>query len=107
MTETIGELDSTALEKARKAFARILQAMQSTGKATAAATILGVSDSTVSRVKNEKLEDAIKLIYLMGFKLVESDCELVDSVELSTLKANTIRLYQYEQIHGALDCEEE
>ncbi len=103
MTETIGELDSTALEKARKAFARILQAMQSTGKATEAATILGVSDSTVSRVKNEKLE----LIYLMGFKLVESDCEMVDSVELSTLKANTIRLYQYEQIHGALDCEEE
>jgi hypothetical protein len=107
MTVTVGELESTALEKSRKAFARVLQSMQSTGKAAAAATVLGVSDSTVSRVKNEKLEDSIKLIYLMGFKLVESDWEGVDSAELSILKANTIRLYQYEQEHGALGDEEE
>lgn len=107
MAVTVGELESTALEKARKGYARVLQAMQSSGKATAAATVLGVSDSTVSRVKNEKLEDSIKLIYLMGFKLVESDWEGIDAVELSILKANTIRLYQYEQEHGALDGEEE
>jgi AraC-like DNA-binding protein len=48
----------------------VLQAMQDPGTARTLAHVLGVSESTVSRTKTEKLEDAITLITHLGFKVV-------------------------------------
>lgn len=103
----MGELNSTALAKARKAFARILQAFAENGKATAIAAILGETDSTISRIKNDKLEDSIKILYLLGFKVVESDSVTVPLTELQGLRACASRLLAYESKHGQLDGEEE
>lgn len=47
------------------------------------------------------------LLYQLGFKLVDFESVLVDCKELQTLKANTVRLYQYEATHGSLGREEE
>lgn len=65
----------TPLEKARKAHSALLQALQEGGKQGAIAVALGVSDSTVSRIKTEKVEDALNLLYLAGFKLVPADAK--------------------------------
>jgi DNA-binding XRE family transcriptional regulator len=64
------ELSLTPAEKARKAHSMVLQAMQDPGTQRTLAQVLGVSESTVSRTKTEKLEDAITLITHLGFKVV-------------------------------------
>lgn len=49
---------------------RVLQAMEDPGTARTVAQVLGVSESTVSRIKSEKLQDAITLMCHLGFKVV-------------------------------------
>lgn len=66
----MSELSATPSERARKAFATVLQAMQDPGTQRNLAQALGVSESTISRIKTEKLEDAVTLLYQMGFKVV-------------------------------------
>lgn len=66
------ELSSTPAERSRKAHSAVLQAMQDAGTARNVAVALGVSESTVSRIKTEKLEDAIALLYQLGFKVVDA-----------------------------------
>ena len=72
------EASLTTQEKARKAHAKVLQAMQTPGKGGAVAVTLGVSDSTVSRMKTEHLEGALQLIYALGFKVVQGDSKCID-----------------------------
>lgn len=103
----MGELSASGIEKARKAYARVLQAFADTGRATAIAAQLGVSDSTVSRYKNDKLEDAITLIYLAGFKIVDSHAVTVDVDELKGFRMQSMRLMAYENRHGQIEGEEE
>jgi hypothetical protein len=66
----MAELSLTPAERARKSHAKVLQAMQDPGTARNVAQVLGVSESTVSRIKSEKLEDAITLLCHLGFKVV-------------------------------------
>lgn len=66
-------LSTTPSERARKAYSRVLQAMQDPGTQRNVAQVLGVSESTVSRIKSEKLEDAITLLCHLGFKVVPQD----------------------------------
>jgi len=73
------EASLTPQEKARKAHAKVLQAMQTPGKGGAVAVMLGVSDSTVSRMKTEHLEGALSLIYAMGFKVVPEGHKCIDA----------------------------
>ena len=73
------EASLTPQEKARKAHAKVLQAMQTPGKGGAVAVTLGVSDSTVSRMKTEHLEGALSLIYAMGFKVVPEGHKCIDA----------------------------
>jgi AraC-like DNA-binding protein len=79
----MSELSQTPAERARKAFSTVLQAMQDPGTQRNVAQVLGVSESTVSRIKTEKLEDAITLLYHLGFKCVSSEmkCYPVDYVQ--------------------------
>lgn len=69
----MSELSRTPTERARKAHSAALQAMQDPGTQRTVAQVLGVSESTVSRIKTEKLEDAITLLYHLGFKVVPQD----------------------------------
>lgn len=55
-----------------------MQATQDAGTQRNVAIAMGVSESTVSRIKTEKLEDAIALLYQLGFKVVEQSRVCVD-----------------------------
>lgn len=104
---SVAELLTPAVERSRKAFAGVLQRLQGHGVQKQLAVALGVSESTVSRIKSDHMEDCLLMLYQLGFKLVDFESVLVDAKELQTLKANTVRLYQYEASHGALGREEE
>ena len=80
------QLSGTPIERARKAYSRVLQAMQEAGTARNLAPVLGVSEATISRIKNEKLEDAITLLYHLGFKVIEHDRECVPRDYLTALQ---------------------
>ena len=73
-------------ERSRKAHSRLLTAMQEPGTQRNLAQVLGVSEATVSRIKNEKLEDALTLIYQLGFKCVPGDHECVPTEYLQALR---------------------
>lgn len=60
-------------ERARKGVALALQALQEPGKAGAIAGLMGLSDATVSRLKNEKLEEVATLCAFLGIKWVPAD----------------------------------
>ncbi|MBI3157615.1 MAG: hypothetical protein HYZ20_19720 [Burkholderiales bacterium] len=67
------ELSCSPCERARKAHGRVLQCLQEPGTQRNLAHAMGVSEATISRVKTEKLEDALALLYQLGFKVVPSD----------------------------------
>lgn len=52
--------------------------MEEPGTGRNLAQVLGVSETTVSRTKTEKLEDAITLLYHLGFKVVDESRVCVD-----------------------------
>lgn len=81
----MGELSMTSHERSRKAHSLLLQAMQDPGTQRNLALALGVSESTVSRTKTEKLEDAVTLIYQLGFKVVASDRVCVDRAKFEAV----------------------
>ena len=64
---------STPAERARKGVALALQQLQEPGKAGAIAAVMGLSDATVSRLKNEKLEEVALLCAHLGIKWVPAD----------------------------------
>lgn len=81
MTELCGDPRETS----RKALACVLQALQEPGTQKALAVALGTSESTLSRIKTEKLEDALTLIYQLGFRVVQADRVCVDRERLNTI----------------------
>jgi hypothetical protein len=72
------QLSITPAERSRKAHAAILRAMEAPGTGRNVAQVLGVSETTVSRIKTEKLEDAITLMCHLGFKVVDESRVCVD-----------------------------
>jgi DNA-binding XRE family transcriptional regulator len=72
------EVSQSAAERARKAYSAVLQRLQAPGIQSNLAIALGVSESTVSRIKTDKLEDAIALITQLGFKVVPENQVCVD-----------------------------
>lgn len=91
----MSELSLTPAERARKAHSSVLQAMQEPGTQRNLAQVLGTSEATVSRIKTEKLEDAITLLYHLGFKVVSRELKCypekyVDSLrELARMQMNS------------------
>jgi hypothetical protein len=81
----MAELCGDPAAKARKAYSNVLQAMQEPGTARNVAQILGVSEATVSRTKTEKLEDAVTLLYHLGFKVVPNDMKCFPSDYMAAL----------------------
>lgn len=75
-------------ESARKSYSAVLQALadpESTCNQSKLAERLGVSESTVSRLKNDQLLEILRMLAHMGFKVVP----------------NTVRCYPADQI-GAI-----
>ena len=66
-------------ERARKGVTLALQAMQEPGKAGALAVAMGASDSTISRIKNERLEEVALLCAHLGIKWVPTSFRCVSS----------------------------
>lgn len=73
----------TPIERARKACSTVLRAMQEPGRQGAIAAAMGVSESTVSRLKNDQLEQFCLLLAHAGLKVVpvEMQCFPADKVQ--------------------------
>ncbi|MBU2774296.1 hypothetical protein HMI48_10520 [Acidithiobacillus ferrooxidans] len=80
------------IEMARKAHGRILHSMQKPGSQIAIAKSLGMSESAVSRAKNEHLGRSVEIIYLSGFKLVRKDAVCVHNAALEFIRKILIPL---------------
>mgnify|MGYP001577825827 CR=1 FL=1 len=68
----------TPAERSRKMVSVVLQALQEPGRQVAAAAAMGASESTVSRLKNEHLENLTLLLAHIGLKIVPIDYVCVD-----------------------------
>lgn len=69
----MSELSLTPTERARKAYTEFLNAMKPAGTAQKIAELMGTSETTISNIKNQKVEDAIHLLYQLGYKIVSGD----------------------------------
>lgn len=69
----MAEASSTAGERACKAQQLVLQRLQEPGTAHQVAQAMGASEATVSRIKNERLEDCLRLVAHLGLKVVPAD----------------------------------
>lgn len=84
----------TPPERARKGVQLVLQRLQEPGKAGAVAVSMGVSDSTVSRIKTERLDEVILLLAHLGLKVVPSDWKCVERSAYEFLTASCQRVMQ-------------
>ena len=55
-----------------------LQALQEPGKAAAVAAAMGTSDSTVSRIKTDRLEEVLIFLSHLGLKVVPAEFKCVE-----------------------------
>ena len=56
----------------------VLQRLQEPGTAVAVAAAMGTSESTVSRIKTERLEEVLRLMAHLGMKVVPADYKCVN-----------------------------
>jgi hypothetical protein len=63
---------------ARKGVTLAMHALQEAGKAGAVAVAMGVSDSTISRIKTERLEECLLMLAHLGIKAVPTSFKCVD-----------------------------
>lgn len=82
----------TPAEIARKGVQRALQSLQEPGKASAVAASMGVSDSTISRLKTERMEEVILLLAHLGLKVVPTEFKCVDRAAYEFLTTTHTRL---------------
>lgn len=57
----------------------VLGRLAENGRASAIATVLGVSEATISRLKNEHLETLCAVLAHAGLKIVEAEAVCVDA----------------------------
>lgn len=80
----MAEVSTDVRERSRKAHAALLQVMQEPGTARTLAIAMGVSESTISRAKQDT-EAVIALLYQLGFKVVAQDAVCVDRARLEAV----------------------
>ncbi|KGH26286.1 hypothetical protein [Comamonas testosteroni] len=97
----MSEVSDSAHERSRKAYASVLQGMKEV-RQTAIAAAMGISESTVSRIKNEDLEGCIQFLYHAGWKLVPQDYQCVPEVQarawLDSHRREVQRMSETEQL---------
>lgn len=82
----MSELLISPAERSRKAHSLILAALSPSGTQKNLAQIMGTSETKVSLIKTDKLEDSVALIYQLGFKVVPSDRICVDRKKYAALE---------------------
>jgi hypothetical protein len=70
----------------------VLQALQEQGRGVAIAATMGVSEATVSRIKNERLEEVLTLLACAGFKVVPTSYTCVRPEAYDFLTATFARV---------------
>ena len=71
-------LSLTPAERARKSVQVALQRLQAGESAASIAAAMGVSEATMSRLKNERLEEVLLLLAHLGLKVVPAEFKCVD-----------------------------
>lgn len=56
----------------------VLQHLQEPGTAVSVAAAMGVSEATVSRIKNERMEECLRLLAHLGLKVVPQEFKCVN-----------------------------
>jgi hypothetical protein len=92
--EAMTALSRTPAETARKGVQLAFQRLQEPGKAGAVATVMGLSDSTVSRIKTERMEEVIGFLAHLGLKVVPAEFKCVDASAYAFLTATHQRVMQ-------------
>lgn len=82
---SIDASSSTPAERSRKMVSLVLQRMQEPGRQVAIAALMGVSESTVSRLKNEQLENLTHLLVHAGLKIVPFESVCVDRLTYESM----------------------
>lgn len=100
-------VSQSATEKARKAHSMVLQRMQEPGIQAVLAVAQGVSESTISRIKTEKLEDALMLLSHLGFKVVPESKVCVDRTMYEAMVTIASRAMSDESTARSLVWEED
>lgn len=94
-------LSAEARETARKGLALALQRLSAVGQ-NAVAEALGVSEATVSRLKNDALEQVVLALAVSGIKLVPGEvrCYLPTTIEpfLALAKQRMAQLESVDQL---------
>lgn len=72
-------------ERTRKAMQLVLQRLQEPGTAVAVAVAMGTSESTISRIKTERMEEVLRLMSHLGLKVVPADFKCVNPEAYSFL----------------------
>lgn len=70
----------------------VLQRLQEPGRAASVATAMGTSEATVSRMKNERMEDCLRLLAHLGLKVVPAEFKCVDPAAYAFLTATHEKL---------------
>ena len=83
---------ATPAERARKGVSLVLQAMQAPGTAQALACSMGTSEATVSRLKNERLEEVALLCAHLGIKWVPANSKCVSPETYAFLTTSHARV---------------
>lgn len=81
-------------ETTRKGVQLALQRLQEPGKAGAVAAAMGVSDSTVSRIKTERMEEVVDFLAHLGLKVVPVEFKCVNAEAYAFLTQTHERLMQ-------------
>ena len=87
-------LSASPAETARKGVQLALAALQDPGKATALAVAMGVSEATISRIKNERLSECASLCAHLGIKWVPTDHKCVSRETFDFLTRTHQRVMQ-------------
>ncbi len=103
----MSSLSLSPTERARKAYSDFLNAMKPVGTAQKIAQLMGTSETTISNIKNQKVEEALLLLYQLGFKVVPSDRVCVDRQMYDALATIARRAMANEQSANNLIWDEE
>ena len=101
------ELSLHPVGRSRKAYGRFLQSLQDPGRQVALAAALGVSESTISRIKNERMEECLALLYCAGFKVVAAEKVCVTPEALAFMRQITVRVLSSDEQSRELFGEDE
>jgi len=84
---SMSQVSMAPAERARKTVQLALQRLQEPGTGVAAAAAMGVSESTVSRIKTERLEEVALFLAVLGLKVVPAEMKCVDPAAYAFLTA--------------------